>query len=855
MRLLSYHIENYGKFHNQDGRFDAGLTEFCEANGHGKTTLASFLRAMFYGLPTYTARTTTFDDRQHFYPFNGGKFGGNLTFEMQGKTYKIERFFDKKSATKDEVKVYCDGALYMGFGEEIGKKVFGLDEESFKKTVFITADEVEIKSTGSINEKLNRDVEGGEDSHFEVAVEKVEKAQKALENTRKNGLIPQTKEKISKITYEIKNLKDMSEGLDVEYIELERLTKEIATAEAEVNKAGERNTLLEKWKHLDSLMAQAEEKRGVIKGFEGKYPQGVPTEKECETMRDCIGEETRLKGLLQGTSFGEDKEKRLAELTEKFQNGAPRDEDIAQKQQKINDLSSLKSDLYKLQTAQKDTRQKDLEKRFCDKLPTNEELERTEKWVEDYKVKDEQIKQLNASLLHTAPVQQRQGGKAKALCTVLAVACLIGGGVLLGIQSLTAGLVLMGIGALLFVVGMLSSSNKSQPTTQPNDVTAKIGALQGEMNALENKIGDYARSYWYPTGEGVVYAFKTLKDDVAEYKAQAVKTQESEKTIKAMQEKVASITSEVQAFLWGYGERGEDLQNGLTRILSTAGEYRSLQKDKAEAGDKILQLKAQITQCKNTLAELLKKYSLDESTGTMAGLNDLVWDCKRWKTVQEGLEADEREIAKYQTENGLTERPEDTEIDTNALHSALSTLRRQQTECSKRIEEIEREVGRLPDLESELDQANEEKNRYEEKQQLLNDTMAALKEAEKSLKDKYIAPIKDQFSKYADALEKVLDDKVTMDRDYRVTFERGGENRSDKHLSAGERTLCALCVRLALIDNMYKTEQPFIIMDDPFVHLDEAHIERTAKLLQTLAEERQILYFCCHESRSMQNKM
>ena len=852
MRLLSYHIENYGKIHNQDGSFDTGLTEFCEANGHGKTTLASFLRVMFYGLPT--TRGENFDERKHFYPFEGGKFGGNITFEMQGKTYKIERFFDKKSAPKDEVKVYCDGALYMGFGEEIGKKVFGLDEQSFKKTVFITADEVEIKSTGSINEKLNRDVEGGDDSHFEAAVEKVEKAQKLLENTRKNGLIPQTKDKISKITDEIKNLSEMSDSLDEEYIELERLTKEIASQDTQYKQAGERNTLVEKWKHLDSLTVQEEEKRAVIKGFEGKYPQGVPTEKECEMMRDCIGEETRLTALLQGASFGADKEKRLAELTEKFQNGAPRDEDINQKQQKLTELATLQSDLYKLQTAQKDTRQKDLERRFADKLPTDEELVNTEKWVEDYKVKDEQIKQLNASLLHAAPVQQKQGGKGKLLCVVLAIACLIGGVVLFG-QSLTAGSALLGIGALLFVVGILSSSNKTHSVPQSNDITAKIGVLQGEVNALENKIGDYARSYWYPTGEGVVYAFKTLKDDVAEYKAQAVKTQESLKAIQMMQEKVNSIISEVQAFLWSYGERGEDLQNGLNRLRSMANNYRELQKDKATVTGKLAELKTQIIQYKNTLAEMLKKYALSENTGTVGGVNALERDCIGWKNTQKELFTLEERIAKYQTENGLTERPEDTEIDTNALSSALSTLRREQAKCSKRIEEIEREVGRLPDLESELEQAKEEKKRYEEKQQLLNDTMAALKEAEKSLKDKYIAPIKNQFSKYAEALERVLDEKVSMDSDYCVTFERGGENRSDKHLSAGERTLCALCVRLALIDNMYKTEQPFIIMDDPFVHLDKTHIERTAKLLQDLAGERQILYFCCHESRSMQNKM
>ena len=50
MKLLSYHIENYGKIHGVDGSFADGLTSLCEKNGYGKTTLASFIKAMFYGL-------------------------------------------------------------------------------------------------------------------------------------------------------------------------------------------------------------------------------------------------------------------------------------------------------------------------------------------------------------------------------------------------------------------------------------------------------------------------------------------------------------------------------------------------------------------------------------------------------------------------------------------------------------------------------------------------------------------------------------------------------------------------------------------------------------------------------------
>ena len=126
-----------------------------------------------------------------------------------------------------------------------------------------------------------------------------------------------------------------------------------------------------------------------------------------------------------------------------------------------------------------------------------------------------------------------------------------------------------------------------------------------------------------------------------------------------------------------------------------------------------------------------------------------------------------------------------------------------------------------------------------------------LDKAEQNLKDAYIAPIRDHFLQYTGAIENALGEKISMDGDFRITFERGGENRSDKHLGAGQRSICALCFRLALVDNMYKDEQPFIIMDDPFVHLDAEHMDKTLATVKALAEQKQIVYFCCHESRKV----
>ncbi|MBO4323624.1 MAG: AAA family ATPase [Clostridia bacterium] len=121
MKLISCYVENYGKISKRKYDFDENMTSVCEANGYGKTTLASFLKAMFYGLGGYTKRTTDFNDRKKFFPFSGGKFGGNVVFEYAGDTYKIERFFDEKSEIKDELTVFKNGEEFFGFEGEIGE--------------------------------------------------------------------------------------------------------------------------------------------------------------------------------------------------------------------------------------------------------------------------------------------------------------------------------------------------------------------------------------------------------------------------------------------------------------------------------------------------------------------------------------------------------------------------------------------------------------------------------------------------------------------------------------------------------------------------------------------------------------
>ena len=58
------------------------------------------------------------------------------------------------------------------------------------------------------------------------------------------------------------------------------------------------------------------------------------------------------------------------------------------------------------------------------------------------------------------------------------------------------------------------------------------------------------------------------------------------------------------------------------------------------------------------------------------------------------------------------------------------------------------------------------------------------------------------------------------------------------------------CTRLSLADALYKEgEKPFLLLDDPFVNLDDRRMEAARRLLDTLATQYQIVYMVCHADR------
>ncbi len=843
MKLLAYHIENYGKIRDLDGSFPDGLTCFCEKNGFGKSTLASFLKAMFYGLPSYTAASKGFNDRQRYYPFSGGKFGGSLTFEYGGKEYRIERFFDKKSSKGDSCRVLQGGVDYDGFGEEIGKTVFGVDEDSFQKTAFITADEVEISSTHSINEKLGGAVEG--DGGFAPAYKALEEAKKGLKAARGgNGKINVVKQRIDELTVRIRNLKDMDDGLASEYALREVLSAELAACEKEIDRVTAQEVVLEKWKRYDEKVRERADKEELLSVYQGRYPLGFPTAEERRSLQRQWQENNQIRGELQASSFSAESEESLRALEQKFANGVPGYELIDEMQEKISRLTVLQAERKGAQNAPETAKERELKTRFGGGLPTDEAREAYREVGAQLQRKEAELKEKTAELLRkkTAPKKKFE---PFVYLLVLGVALLCGGAGLFFVMQ-TVGIGLLIAGGVFLVAGMVVKAIK--PTMPPSDGENELVSLQAEIRALEERLLAFTEGYGYSAALGGVRALAALEEDAQAYRAALDGEAKRAARLAELETQAQRLEEECRAFLADYGIEEASLQTGLNKLSGEVQGYRRLQTERSNATAAKTELSAKREEGKAAINALLARYGLDASVGTMEGLNGLNADAQTYDRLTCELARISAELAEYQENNELDERPTEG-ADVQALRAEAVRKQRERANCDSRIADVERQVEALPGLENELALAKEELATLQEKYTLIEYTMSALKNAEQTLKDKYIKPIKDRFSTYAEALERVLDEKVSMTKDFEVTFERGGESRSERHLSAGERSLCALCLRLALVDNMYETELPFIIMDDPFVHLDEIHMERTKVLLRELAKHKQIIYFCCHDSR------
>lgn len=846
MKLLKCHIVGFGNWKNKSIDFQDGLTSVCEKNGFGKSSLASFIRAMFYGLERVTKAN---NERKRALPFDGSPCGGSLDFEWQGNQYSIERSFIGKTPKDDTLICYKNGIETKELGEIPGNVVFGLDLDSFNRTIFISPTDLEISSSETLNAKMSHFVEGSSDgcdfSSVKESLEELKKKYKPQKNAETKGLLAIETNKINDLEMQETNLNNMKAAMPAKYEKLQELDKNISINQEKTKKAVSHNALIKSWENYDREKEKIDEKEKEIQQLKDKYPLGMIS----------LAEETSMKGLLEqykldGNTYANLKLS-IAEKDEydnlklRFEEDVPTPSFLNELQELVLAYSNEKS---------KEPLKLSLEEssliRLFDGRKVN--LESLEKRMVTYRsLKKEYDKEPDQI---SVPIEQKKislktplilGLSLFILFSVMAI--LLGIFIHPGCYSLFA---LSVVSLLIPVVYYFNEKKKraAMPTSenQPNLRKKEMGE---NLTELKINLSSTFKSFAVDENEleGSFALFRAKYDSY-------LKTLQHEKDLNKMNEqnRLSCLAKEktLQEYFSHYHYKGNDYANLLMNLSSDAKKYLSYVQKEKQIEEQRKELENKIHEEGEKIKELAQKYNMGDPNSY---LNQLPIDRNALQNKENELRKQKEDLALFKEKEHLTERPSSLEgIDLNVLSKELEKAINDRQTLSSQIEEDERNISSLEDGVSSLPEEKDNLIKLKKDYEIVTKTLKALTDAEESLKRRYISPVENQFKKYSQSLENALGEEIEMDTDFNVSFIRDGKRSGAEYLSSGEMTLCALAYRLAITDNIFEgKEKPFLILDDIFADLDETHIHMAKKFMESLSQNEQILYFTCHSSRDM----
>lgn len=853
MKLISCYIEAFGNLRRRSYRFQDGLNVFMEENGSGKSTLAAFLKAMLYGMETYTAATKGFVDRMHYYPFDGGQFGGNLVFEWDGDEYKIERFFGEKSKTRDRLTVYRNGELYTGFGDEIGKEIFGIDRDAFERTAFVNSDDIEIGTTASISAKLNHFVRGGEEGDYDKALSLLDNAARLFKNTRSQGKIRDLELEIGEIEGKIRNLQAMKIALVDKYGTLSQKKEELKKLEAAIKKLREHALVLKDWERYDELVDACSKLEEQIEAIKSRYPEGLPSEEEIAAMRSLLDKIADCRARARVSLMSDEELSDFARYGELFRAGIPTDTELAEAVGFAKEATRCETERQSLDKRM--AQPVEAESYFPMGVPAEDSVREAQENHKTLLALEERYHAMPTTL--NTPVSDAKGkGKSGKIYPILAIlaAILLVGGIGLIFVSLYVGIALAAVGViLLLAVAFLylnakTAAGSPQYAALPNPERLE---LEKEATALRTRLEIFLRHYGYSSEEGIAVSLTSLIRDREDHLKAIGTKRESIKARKELCDLCEGYLSKVRTLTSAYGIAIVDPERAVALLKRMIDSYRALMQKKQKSAENTEKLALEEQGYREELAALGERFAMGMPDGGV--LDRISKDGDTYRRLIAELVSQKEKTEAFRRDKKLDKRPEPIALSYEAEEENEKLLRDEISRIEREIDAAEGEVEALDFWESELEGKKALLSEYQHKYKLLSAAAELLKTADKTQKEQYIAPIRDHYREYADMIESALGENLTMTGNFEIRFERGGKERSDRHLSAGQRSICTFCFRQALIQRMYPDEMPFLILDDPFVSLDETHMTRMGEVLKSLANEMQILYFTCHKSRVIES--
>lgn len=876
MRIISCHIENFGKIQNRTFDFNNGYNAYCYENGWGKSTLVAFIRVMFYGFDGERKRSESENERKFYNPWQGGVFGGEIVFEKNHKKYKMRRIFGTKEA--EDIFELRDAETNLeshDFSSNIGEEIFEIDSEAFKRTVFISQNDCVTSATGDINAKMGNLTENTDDlTNFDAADQYIKDFLNKNTSRKKTGLLYKLKNEETDLETQVKqenvinnSINELQKKINEERENLDHL-KDIQTQIVEkqkiVSEYKDKKSQKDKYEGIISRYSEAKEE------WEKKqqlFLGEIPNKAELADVAIWCSEANKNKGSLTSYEWKGEELHIFSKLGDQFKNGVPSEKEFL-------DIRNKTSDLQRKQNEQKvsqlNSEEVDNLKRYQEKFGTNlgliEKLSGFQSsWTERMNksnmlsMKEENLMRMKD--FDRTSKQQSEEGKISPIF-IFGIIMAVVGIVMLVLEMLAPGIIVIVAGILCLIFGIMRKpQNQAEEVDIENPQISKLKSDIEQDRKFIDEADKEIKQYFTQLEmdfdinlvplrlqellqEAIRYEDLCKKDRLASENNNSEECEKLEQEIREFCERYHRIDEEVEFF---------EVINALEKEVN---EYKLLKKKE----ENYQQFSEKYNRKKDEINTYFKKLGYMPQEDFNKQLLEIQDNFRCYQQAKASFQKAKQEKEDYEEHNDIKSFSElflkDDNVDLTELNREYENNNSEMEEVKQRIKGYENQLERtalqsdeIATKKEQLEAVKKEKEEVSKKYKLIEKTREFLTQAKESLTARYMGPLKESFSKYYEMMVGELADCYHIDANAKITVEELGLQRDVESYSSGYKDLIGLCLRLAFIEAMYKEEKPMIILDDPFVNLDQIKVEGGKNLLKNIARDYQIIYLTCNESR------
>lgn len=868
MIIKKVNIDGFGIFNDYSiDNLNKGIHILKGNNEAGKSTLLKFIKFTLFGYPRHLENRMP--------PLKGGKHNGRITALLSsGETAVFERDYTDSISLSYGGNVYNDKSTWFRLLDNASKELF---ENVYAFTIDELTGLESIEKSGmedkifSIGMGLGNVSIGDIESNINENIDNIYKSRGKIQS------IPTLLKSINEQHKKINEIKSLLPKYNKLIEDKKILEQDILTVKDNYNKAESEKIFIEK--HLRCyesfvIIIKAREELESLPEYRNLNENGIQKLEKITEKENELAEKQEL--LLDN----EPERSGINQIKEEI-SSISYNEELLKEKNSIDYIIAQKN-LYKNNISNQSELSTELDSlnRYIEESLNNINPVFTEAFILNYDTSNRHYNKLNEfknkkagitsqkselQVRYNTLLSQKSGINTKKLLIALSIIIAIG-----SVPAFYYSLAVLGFSLIIAAAASLVLAIITKESSSFDKIENDIKKVEQEEKALDDEINQYIeQDLSLQKGIGLETTISNL-DKIRELKEKINKRNSIFSKIEKQTENIINPFENEVKKLWPLISNEDMPDNYELAANKLISEFETSQSNKQKtdnlaAGlekaeselDKIKKQADALSEEKNLLLKSVEAdkledfYKIYETNSKVKELREVVGNHKKTLDTIAGInKADE--VISYLKENDKQE----LETRASELGSIIEETGHKINENNKKIGEISKEISiisaesklseEMTVLESLREELKTDTGKYISAKLALNVLSGVKENYEQKMQPAVIKAAGEYFKKVTNGSY----NKITIslsDKHLRI-FDNKQASKTIAQLSRGTKEQLLLSLRLGFIEEYEKNNEALpVITDEIFVNFDAQRAKKMAQIIESFAQNRQVLIFTCHE--------